>query len=144
MALRKTPNFMLADDTKNRATTKNLSALKNSDVTDEASLRFDGTLVIGKRYEAILRLKLNLDNSRVSLSCTHDGSTVATLTVENENDDAAQYFVGITSEPFIATATSLTTNLSVSLGSGGGFGNIEATDTSVTLRELNNEIEGSF
>ena len=127
----------------NRSTTKFLGSNITVTTTNIASLAFNN-LQIGKRYKVIVRpiAQTNAVNISSDFTAIHNSVTVArsVVTINNSINTTKLEATGY----FTATTSTLTFNWAVS-GSGGTlFGNGTTAQTSVTLIELNNEIEGNF
>lgn len=140
----KTPDISVVGKSNlNRSVTKFLPSNLVVSTTNIASLAFSN-LIVGKKYRVFIRPFSVTNAAGISSDFTaiHNGNTVA-RSVQTITSSIASIKLEASGD-FVATATTLTCNWAVS-GSGGTlFGNGTTTQTSVTLVELNNEIDGDF
>lgn len=129
------------DDAKVKYSTKFVPATTSVNANDIAALRFDTNVVIGKVYQVIIFLNCKVLNARASMRCNHDGTEVGIIRYTNE-ENANEFFIGsMTSDPFVATTTSVTTDIFFTNNSGGSSEIFGGANSRVTLLERNDMIE---
>ncbi len=122
----------------NRSTTKYLASNITSSTTDIASLRMTN-LIVGKRY----RVDMNFNGQTTGglvVKSMHDGVHRGEWMARGSSNDGGMYnSVAF----FTATTTTLTFDAAVTT-SGTLYGSGTASQSQVTLTELNNTVEGNF
>lgn len=125
----------------NRSTTKYLASNITSSTNPVASLAFSN-LVIGKRYQVYITPRIDYNSTgSVIVRNIVNGSDVAGFILQAANGTA--YKSTLVSPPFVATATTMSTAITVS-GTMAIYGNGTLDYTYIELKELNNEKDGGF
>lgn len=129
------------NDSKVKYSTKFVPATTSVNENDIAALRFSGNVVPGKIYQVIIFINCRVLNARASMRCNHDGTEVGIIRFTNE-ESANEFFISsMTSAPFLATTTSVTTDIFFTNNAGGSSEIFGGTDSRVTLLERNDMVE---